>query len=354
MIITARSYAIVPDLISCLNRTTYKVGIFAVKVIILVLYVLENQDNFLSLCRMFRIERLLEELLILKYPMAKNGMGSKHSLHAAHTERKAMDAGDKIGSGDKKAEIRETKLEEKLKKRESDTKWHRLFNLRRSPRCKSQSNGLRKKISPSSNRNCIHAKSEIEQLTTSEVIINVLGSDSEEDCGRYCESDLNSSNTECNSNNENIKDRNIGQRTRTRKTSVFEANETQSAFSKPAHQSTFDEKITPIGRLLVPLRGEGEGEFGFNSLFISPETPFETESNTEDSGNSRFSKLRKWLEPAENPVNLKIFGGNRGLAKEQHRMKSAGFLIHPYSIFRFVQIHVYFILSFICSLVCLI
>ena len=303
---------------------------------------------------MFLIERVLEELLILKYPMAKNGMGSKHSLHIAHTERKAMHAGlksgagEKIGTEDKKAENRETKLEEKIKKRESDTKWHRLFHLRRAPRCKSQSNGSRKKISPHSKRSCVDAKSEITQLTTklttSEVIINVIGSDSEEECGRYCETDLNSSNTECNSNNENVKDRNIGQRTR--KLSVFEANETQGAFAKPAHQSTFDEKITPIGRLLVPLRGEGESGYGLNSMFISPESPIDSEDKTEDSGKIRCLKIRKWFEPAENPVNLKIFGGIRGLAKEQHRMKSAGFLIHPYSIFRFVLI---LFISFIFS-----
>ena len=221
----------------------------------------------------------------------------------------------------------------KKEERKSDSKWYRILSLRKGARPKPHCHGGRVKVSPikriTKHENC-------RRRTVSEIIINVLESDdSDNDRGtKNCETELNCSFSESNSNGEGISVR------RDVKTGSLDETSNGVLFQRPSRQSTFDEKITPIGRLLVPVRQDGESTgdsgYSFNSLFISPESPLESKTSQAELQTSKwnFAKLKKWLEPAENAVNLKIFGGDRGLAKEKQRMMAFTFLIHPYSAFR--------------------
>lgn len=218
----------------------------------------------------------------------------------------------------------------------NDSKWHRFFNLRKGTKAKTHCHGGRVKVSPIKKS----TNNEGRRRTVSEIIINVLESDSENDCStKNCETELNCSLSEGNSNGEGINLRDCVSK-RTLKTRSLDEAPNGVIFQRPSRQSTFDEKITPIGRLLVPVRQEGESSgdsgYSFNSLFISPESPLESNTRDDEKQNSRWNlaKIKKWLEPAENAVNLKIFGGDRGLAKEKQRMMAFKFLIHPYSAFR--------------------
>eukprot|EP00795_Rhopilema_esculentum_P006316 gene6316-11743_t len=221
------------------------------------------------------------------------------------------------------------------KKSEAESRWDRLFSLRRNSRSKSQCNGAQKKVSPAK-EGFLDSRGNRRRRTVSEIVINVLESDSENDCNMNCETELNNSVSE--SNNERSEGCASYER-KSGKARSLDESPISGAFQRTSRQSTFDEKITPIGRLLVPVRKEGETEVetggsGFNSLFISPEGPLDNDLDSAAEELSRIERIKKWFEPAETNVNLKIFGGDRGLAKEKQRMKAFGFLIHPYSAFR--------------------
>ena len=252
-----------------------------------------------------------QECRIIKDQMSKTSKSSKHLLQHG------------MASG-------------KKEERKGESKWHRLLSLRKGSKTKAQCHGGKVKVSPISRI----SKHERRRRTVSEIIINVLESDSDNDChAKNCETELNSSFSEGNSNGVGS-DGNDNAERRSGKARSLDETSNGNAFQRTSRQSTFDEKITPIGRLLVPVRQEGEigGEsgYGFNSLFISPESPLETtaKGDTSKSTKEKLFKIRRWLEPAENAVNLKIFGGDRGLKKEKQRMSAFSFLIHPYSAFR--------------------
>lgn len=222
----------------------------------------------------------------------------------------------------------------KKDERKTDSKWYRLLSLRKGMKAKGQCNGGRSKVSPIKR----NLRSERRRRTVSEIIINVLESDSDNDWStKNCETELNSGVSIHNSNGRGSDGiENVTKRLGKAKSLDETAN---GSVQKTSRQSTFDEKITPIGRLLVPVRQEGESGgdvgYGFNSLFISPESPFEgKQAQNKPCSKWGFAKFNKWLAPAENAVNLKIFGGDRGLTKEKQRMMSFNFLIHPYSAFR--------------------
>ena len=215
----------------------------------------------------------------------------------------------------------------------SSSRWHRLPSLRRT-RTKSHCHAGR--VSPIK-----VVKKEHCRRAVSEIMINVLESDSENEFyPRKCETDLNCSLSESHHNMEDHDTKNCVER-RSMKTGTVDDTSNGIEFERPSRQSTFDDKITPIGRLLLPIRLEGEstedGSYGFNSLFISPETALASTAKENEIRRSKWklSIIKKWLEPAENAVNLKIFGGDRGLAKEKQRMLPFKFLIHPYSAFRY-------------------
>lgn len=258
------------------------------------------------LCRSLVAIAIFQEYRAIKEQMSKSGKASKLLLQQGI-------------AGARKDE------------RRTDSKWFRLLSLRKGTKAKTQCNGGRSKVSPIR----ANSRSERRRRTVSEIIINVLESDSDNDCfTKTCETDVHSSSTKKESDSHENSPIKLEKKTRSPDET---ANGT--SFKKPSRQSTFDEKITPIGRLLVPVRQEGEAEVGnshgFNSLFISPESPLESEANENKPCRKwRLDRFRKWFEPAENAVNLKIFGGNRGLSKERQRMTSFSFLIHPYSVFR--------------------
>ena len=52
-------------------------------------------------------------------------------------------------------------------------------------------------------------------------------------------------------------------------------------------------------------------------------------------------RLKGWLQPMENKMNMKVFGSRRAMAEEVLRYKKAGWIIHPTSAFRFEIIIVY-------------
>ena len=214
-----------------------------------------------------------------------------------------------------------------------DSRWHRLLSLRRT-RAKTHCHAGR--VSPIK-----VVKKENCRRTVSEIMINVLESDSENEfCTSKFETDLNCSLSESHHNIEEYDAKTCSER-RSMKTGSVDDTSNGIEVERPSRQSTFDDKITPIGRILLPIRLEGEsaedGSYGFNSLFISPETALaSTVKENENRRNKwKFSIIKKWLEPAENAVNLKIFGGDRGLDKEKQRMLPFKFLIHPYSAFRY-------------------
>ena len=254
---------------------------------------------------------VFQNFKIVRYIMSKTSKVSKHLLHNSI-------------AGTKKEEGR------------NDSKWHRFFSLRKGGKAKAHCHGGRVRPSPIKKL----AKNEDRRRTVSEIIINVLESDSDNDGSiNHCETELNCSFSEGNSNEEGIDLRDCVAK-RTVKTRSLDEAPNGVIFQRPSRQSTFDEKITPIGRLLVPVRQEGESSgdsgYSFNSLFISPESPLESNAKEEEKQSSRWdiTKIKKWFEPAENAVNLKIFGGDRGLAREKQRMMPFTFLIHPYSVFR--------------------
>ena len=54
----------------------------------------------------------------------------------------------------------------------------------------------------------------------------------------------------------------------------------------------------------------------------------------EPSTSSFNFRLRQWIQPMDNKMNIKVFGSRRAMEDEQLRLRRAGFVIHPTSPFR--------------------
>ncbi len=157
----------------------------------------------------------------------------------------------------------------------------------------------------------------------SEIIINVQESDA--DCEKVvnCETEFGLNGINGNYDGQNSDDTKENQDDKPDTLSSRENND-------------FSEEMTPMGRVLVPVRQDGGSSCGYNALFISPCKPLHAAMEPPKVESSLGSRLRGWLRPATSSVNMKIFGGIRGVAKEQQRMKQTVLLIHPYSTFRYV------------------
>lgn len=51
-------------------------------------------------------------------------------------------------------------------------------------------------------------------------------------------------------------------------------------------------------------------------------------------------RLKGWLQPMDNKMNMKVFGSRKAMADELVRYRKAGWIIHPTSAFRFEMIEV--------------
>ena len=167
-------------------------------------------------------------------------------------------------------------------------------------------------------RKAVEAKENKKKWSKNEVRINIPRVNVDYDNNDCCETEMDVTLTDQQDMSSSEEDVNNKGATRVDKTLT--------------RQSTFNEKLTPMGRVLMPVRREGEPGCGYNSLFISPKSDLPASGLPFDE--TACFCVKKWFSPATSHVNMKIFGGSRGIAKEQERMKSAGFLIHPYSSFR--------------------
>lgn len=53
-------------------------------------------------------------------------------------------------------------------------------------------------------------------------------------------------------------------------------------------------------------------------------------------------RLKGWLQPMDNKMNMKVFGSRKAMADELIRYKKAGLIIHPTSAFRFERVKLLF------------
>lgn len=60
------------------------------------------------------------------------------------------------------------------------------------------------------------------------------------------------------------------------------------------------------------------------------QNPVESKPRTDTS----FSRLKEWLQPMDNKLNMKVFGSRKAMDEEMVRYKKAGWIIHPTSAFR--------------------
>ncbi len=171
-------------------------------------------------------------------------------------------------------------------------------------------------------------------LKSNQVMINIRDSDSHNDNDACRETVIENDAQEKEKLNESKNKKNSSQREE-----IIKKLEKEILDKTPKHsKSEYDEKLTPIGRVLFPVRREGESGCGFNSLFISPDDHLRLALNT-NRDSCMGERIKGWFRPSASAVNMKIFGGVRGVMKEQNRMLKTNLIIHPYSTFRYVDLY---------------
>ena len=60
----------------------------------------------------------------------------------------------------------------------------------------------------------------------------------------------------------------------------------------------------------------------------------EDEAKCKPGSDTSFRRLKEWLQPMDNKLNIKVFGSRKAMDEEMLRYKTAGWIIHPTSAFR--------------------